>query len=63
MFLEQERFRVMQEASRIGIEEEQIDRLLSEGRVLDYSRESIKHKLGIKDPKPERPARKGKPPI
>jgi hypothetical protein len=41
-------------AQRVGISEEQIDKLLDEQNVSDFFIENIKSRLGIVDKKPER---------
>lgn len=54
MFLEQEKLRMIVHASKQGITEETIEKLLSEQNVNDFYIENIKIRLGLVDKKPER---------
>lgn len=54
MYIEQEKLRMIVNASRHGITEEMIEKMLSEQNVNDFYIENIKIRLGIVDKKPER---------
>jgi hypothetical protein len=54
MYIEQEKLRMIVNASRHGITEEMIEKMLSEQNVNDFYIENIKIRLGVIDKKPER---------
>jgi len=63
LFIQQERIRLIGEATSLGIKDQDIEEYLSNNKINDFYLENLKARLGIVEKKPPRTPRKTLAPI